>query len=564
MLLDREDTIAAICSPPGRGGCAILRLSGSGAFSILDAVVASVPSGTFPADDPAGTPAARSADALGTSPATTANVSEDPFRADITTRAPCIPTSTITDTPALPHTDPLEIPEKAPPPASPHADGDASASTAQGMPGGSPGNGRRFATPGRMTLDLRPTPETQRRCTCPVFVYRMPAPRSYTREDVAEIHMPGSPPLQHAAMRALVEAGARVAQPGEFTLRAFLRGRLDLGQVEGLGRLIAAQTEAERREALGRMDRRLGKRIAAIRASLLEVLAELEAHIDFEEEESGTLPPGFMQHLDQARDTCATLAAGADLERRCAARVRILGLTNAGKSALLNALLGREAALVSAQPTTTRDILRHDVRVGHATLTLEDSPGLDPSGSEIGTRAGAHTVASLASVSHGVLVVDGSTAPDSRLRSLLQALPPSRLILVRSKADCPRPEAGGEGWMETVSGWVREAGHTDVAHVDTSVVTGEGLAALRTVLEAEALGDAAVESASHCSVREAAELREAGAAVEAAREALAAGWGQEFVAEDIRHAVEALHRAEGGGYADAVLDSIFSRFCIGK
>lgn len=497
MLFDREDTIVAICTPPGCGMTGILRLSGADAFSILD-------------------------------------------------------------TSFHPH------------PSSP-------------APAGSAPPSRRHVLRGTMHLTLHPTPDTECLSSCPVLVYRMPAPRSFTREDVAEIHMPGSPPLLQAGLRTLVASGARVAQPGEFTLRAFLRGRLDLGQVESLGRLIAAETEAERREALSRLDRRLGNRIADLRRSLLEALAELEARIDFEEEESGTLPAGLTAILETAESGCRTLAAGVDLEGRCMARVRLLGLTNAGKSALLNALLGTDAAIVSGQPTTTRDILRHPLRVGHAEIRIEDSPGLDDGTSGMAALASAHATGSLASVSHAILVVDGGTAPDPRLQSLLHALPPSRVLLVRSKADQWAPsremamppqevgalhkeagQAAADSGMEPILRWIRDAGHTHVTTLSSSVVTGEGLAELRTALEAEALGDAAGVLAGHCSVREAAELREAAEALRAARGGMGDARGEELVAEDIRHAVEALHRAEGGGYADAVLDSIFSRFCIGK
>jgi len=226
----------------------------------------------------------------------------------------------------------------------------------------------------------------------PGATYCMPAPRSYTREDVAEVHLPGAPGAVTNVLRTLTDAGARPAGPGEFTLRAFLNGRLDLAQAEAVERLIAAGSDRERRAALAGMEGLLSARVRAWRDRLADTAALVEGQIDFEEDEFEPIPHDALRTaLDGLAAELGALldeaALGGDADG--AATVRFIGRTNAGKSSLVNALLGRDASLVAPEPSTTRDRLDHALVLEPFHFVLQDAPGLDPAGTDLARAASA-------------------------------------------------------------------------------------------------------------------------------------------------------------------------------
>ncbi len=395
----------------------------------------------------------------------------------------------------------------------------------------------------------------------PSLAWCFESPRSYTGEDLLEFHLPGAPPLANAALRAATEEGARVADPGEFTLRAFLHGRIDLGQAESVERLIAATGEAERRAALARLGGELSQRLGAWRAELLHLCALIETTLDFDENElDEDLESGLRPALTRVRDECRDLAPRVSPHRPVedGLLVPLAGLTNAGKSTLLNALLGKDAALVSPAPSTTRDRLRHPLPLGRFTLLLQDGPGHDPAAAfaaELDAQARARHAAAVI-----LLVVDSSRPADPALRDLLQRLPPARIVLVFGKRDLPQQLA-----PDTVRQWLAAAPHLTLAgEAELSAATGAGLDGLRALLRAEAVGALAAAPGGAVSAREAAEVRAAASHVDEALRLLDTEAGGELVAEELRAAHAALSRAQGEGYAEDVLESIFSRFCIGK
>jgi tRNA modification GTPase len=372
-------------------------------------------------------------------------------------------------------------------------------------------------------------------------------PRTFTREDVVEVHLPASPPLVDRLLRELLERGARPARPGEFTLRAFLNGRLDLAQAEAVEQLISAEDDAERRAALGQLEGDFSRRLSAIEGSLLDLCADAEAAIDFVDQDIELLPVAAA--VERAR---AALAALRELLAESAARAvsderptaALYGLPNAGKSALFNALSGSDA-IVSDVPGTTRDVLSAEIDVG-IRVRLLDAPG-DHEATGLDGEAVRRSRDAARRADLLLFVVDAAAA-----EAAVPLEPRGRpAILVLNKCDLGRSDAA-RGCFR-----LREA-------VWTSARTGEGLDDLRrrigTLLRGE---DAGPGARFRITLRQRALLREAEAALDRACGA-APGLGMEFVAADLRSALAALGGISGRASDEDLLDRIFSRFCLGK
>jgi len=370
------------------------------------------------------------------------------------------------------------------------------------------------------------------------------APRTYTREDLVEIHLPSSPPLVDRLLHSLVERGARPAKPGEFTLRAFLNGRLDLAQAEAVEQLISAEGEDDRRAALDQLEGSFSKRLARIEGDLLDLCADAEAAIDFVDQDIEILPVADALHrgtrsLAELRTLLSETAARRTADQR--PTVALHGLPNAGKSALFNALSGSDA-IVSELAGTTRDVLAAEIDVGFPVRLLDapgegEAAGLD--GEAVRRSREAVRRADLALVVVDVTKPDPSIEPRGR---------PALLVL--NKADLGRDDSVRRQFQ------LREA-------VWTSAKTGEGLPELRRTI-ARLLGHEDRPGARfRVSLRQGALLREAEAALERAASA-APGLGMEFVSADLRLALAALGGISGRSTDEDLLDRIFSRFCLGK
>lgn len=376
----------------------------------------------------------------------------------------------------------------------------------------------------------------------------MRGPRSATREDVVELHLPASPPLVTRLVRSLLDRGARPARPGEFTLRAFLNGRIDLAQAESVGRLISAEGEEDRRAALEILHGAFSRRLADLEDGLLMLCADVEAAIDFVDQDIEILSPGAaVERAAAARSSLRALLAEtaarvvAD-ERPTAA---LFGPPNAGKSSLFNALSGGDA-IVSPVAGTTRDVIAADLDAGVRVRLLDspgeqEAPGLD--GEAVRRSRDAVRRADLL-----LFVVDASD-PGRALPMEPQGRP---ALLVLNKCDLSQDEALRRRFR------LREA-------VWTSVRTGEGIGALRERIGAMLGRDEPGRSAARfrISIRQRALLREADAAIDRAAGA-APGLGLEFVAADLRTALGALGGISGRATDEDLLDRIFSRFCLGK
>ncbi|MFC3071284.1 tRNA uridine-5-carboxymethylaminomethyl(34) synthesis GTPase MnmE [Phenylobacterium soli] len=378
-------------------------------------------------------------------------------------------------------------------------------------------------------------------------------PRSYTGEDAAEFHLHGGPAVVEALVGALAGLGLRLAEPGEFTRRAFEHGKLDLAQAEGVADLVEAETEAQRRQALEQLGGRLSEVQARWRGALEEALAMFEAAVDFPDEEVPTDVAG------RARPVLEALAgeleaAAADVSRgtsiREGYRIALLGAPNAGKSTLLNALAGREAAIVTATPGTTRDIIEVPLVLEGYKLLLADTAGLRDTADEIEAEGVRRARAWAEDANLRLWLVDGASAEPVEIPRELQ---PGD-VLVITKRDLPENEAG---WKAADAAQARGLAVAAVtAKSPNDVAWLKSLLAERVV---EALAGAEPPAATRLRHQEL--LAEAAARL---RHALAEHDRLELAAEDVRLAARALDRITGRIDPEAVLGRIFSTFCIGK
>ncbi|MGE4293027.1 MAG: tRNA uridine-5-carboxymethylaminomethyl(34) synthesis GTPase MnmE [Desulfovibrio sp.] len=403
-----------------------------------------------------------------------------------------------------------------------------------------------------------------RRVLDEVLAVFMPGPRSYTGEDVLEIHCHGGDSAPAALLDELLGLGARLARRGEFTLRAFLNGRMDLIQAEAVAELIAAPGKAALHLAQAKLSGTLGTRIAALRQRLEGLRAQLCLAVDFPEEDLECLPPEeLISVVDAVRTDVRALLAGMERARawREGVMVVLAGRVNAGKSSLLNALLGRERAIVTDRPGTTRDYIEEHLLLDGLRIRLVDTAGLrDDSGQEGVDEveaAGMEISRELASRAELVLfVMDGSrTLPLEELETAA-TLTPGRTLVVLNKAD--RPAATPDPAAQ-----LRRLG---LAPLRVSARSGLGLEKLAETIRARCLQgsiepdpDEAVPNA-----RQAALLREADGELAALRRDAEQGVPYDLLGVRLETACAALAGLTGEIAPQDVLDSIFDNFCIGK
>ena len=380
-----------------------------------------------------------------------------------------------------------------------------------------------------------------------------PAPRSVTGEDVAELHLHGGRALLAAVMAALGRLGLRLAEPGEFTRRAFLNGKLDLTQAEAVADLAAAETEAQRRQALRQLDGALGGLYRAWSERLLRLLAHLEAAIDFPDED---LPPEIEARVSEESaallgEIAAHLADGRRGERlRDGISVAIVGPPNAGKSSLLNQLARREAAIISPIAGTTRDVIEVAIDLAGYPVVLADTAGLRDSDDAIEQEGLRRALARAESAELRLFVFDAACPEDAAGAG---QWPGSDTLLVANKIDlleAPPPAAACGGASVSAERSV----------IPISALSGEGLAQLIEKL-AERVTDR-YDSAAPVITR--ARHREALESAAAALSRSLAAELPELRAEDLRLALRGLGRITGRVDVEDLLDVIFADFCLGK
>lgn len=390
-----------------------------------------------------------------------------------------------------------------------------------------------------------------------VVVTSFPAPSSYTGEDVVEISAHGSPVVLSSLLRSAVDAGARLAEPGEFTLRAFLNGKLDLIQAEAVADLIDAVTPLQARAAFDQLEGTLTGAIGAIERDLFDVVAKLEASLDFPDE-------GY--HFVGAAEARASLAAVTaridELLQQSArgrlvregAQVAIVGAPNVGKSSLFNALLNTNRAIVTAVPGTTRDMLTERADIGGLSLALIDTAGVRETSDVVEQEGVARTRDALRVADLVLVVLDRSRAMTDDDRGILAGTTGQPRVVVLNKSDLPAV--------------VTEAG------VSVSARSGIGLddliAAIERLLSASGGGNPFLglpekrDQPAVTNVRHAVLLERARAALLRATTALDGEVSEEFPLLDLQEAAHALQEITGRRTSDDLLHHIFAKFCIGK
>jgi tRNA modification GTPase len=373
-----------------------------------------------------------------------------------------------------------------------------------------------------------------------VVVTYFEAPRSYTAEDVVEISCHGSPVVLRHCVEQAIQAGARLAEPGEFTLRAYLNGRLDLPQAEAVRDLIDATTLYQAKIATQQVDGSVSKRIAPLKNQLLEMIALLEAGIDFAEDDIDVAPwHELLLRLDPLLDGVRKLSASFAYGNlvRSGMTLAIVGQPNVGKSSLFNRLLEQDRAIITEIPGTTRDLISESANIGGIPVKLMDTAGIRESSDRIEALGIERSREAMADADLILVVVDGSKPLTDADRALMKG----RYLLAANKADL---------------GLVIDEG------IPVSAVTGQGIDRLREAILPQAA--AAGETGFITSLRQAKCLEEAVEALERAQMAIAENIPHEMLLLDLYGALRPIDAVTGATTADDILNRIFSTFCIGK
>lgn len=382
------------------------------------------------------------------------------------------------------------------------------------------------------------------------------APHSYTGEDLVEIAAHGSPVVLELLLRRGIALGARLAEPGEFTQRAFLGGKIDLTEAEAVRDLIEAQTLTQARQAASQMGGALSRRVQPVKQSLVELVALLEAGIDFGEDDVDVTP-----HAEIARRIVDLMPPLAALEASFARgrvvhdglTLAIVGRPNAGKSSLFNRLVERDRAIVTATPGTTRDLVSERIAIEGIPLELVDTAGLREAYEEVEQLGIARSREALADASLVLVVLDATQPLNEEERTLLAAVADRPALVVANKCD-----------LEGAGVSVERDGLPFQNLLLTSALTGEGIVALRERIVTLATGGAAAEPGLLTNLRQQQAVATARAALSDAAQANDGAIPHEMILLDLYGALWALDSLTGQTTSDDILHLIFSTFCIGK
>jgi tRNA modification GTPase len=384
----------------------------------------------------------------------------------------------------------------------------------------------------------------------------MLAPRSYTREDVVEFHCHGGTICVQQVLQLCLAAGASLAQPGDFTLRAFLNGRIDLTQAESISELVGARSTAAASAALAGLQGKLRKPIQHVRDRALDILAEIEAQIDFADD----LPPmdvsGICGQIDELSQTLTTILATADRGEllRTGLKIAIVGHPNVGKSSLLNALSRTDRAIVTDLPGTTRDVVESNLVIGGIPIQVLDTAGIRETVDRVEQIGVARSKTAAQQADLVILTIDGQRGWTEAEMEIYVQVQEKPLILVINKMDL----------ITELPRLPKDLQHQPV--VALSALSQEGIDRLEAkiveIAQAGSIGVANLDLA--INQRQAAALTQATSALQRVQETIAGDLPWDFWTIDLREAIKSLGEVTGEELVESVLDRIFSRFCIGK
>ncbi len=386
-------------------------------------------------------------------------------------------------------------------------------------------------------------------------------PHSYTTDDVVEISAHGSPVVLRHIVELCLAAGARLAEPGEFTMRAFLNGRIDLTQAEAVRDLIESQTLYQAKVAAQQLEGALSRRLQPIKQKLVELIAMLEAGIDFAEDDVSVLPDAtILEHIAQVRaplnQLLASFAYGKIVHEGLT--LAIVGRPNVGKSSLFNRLVERERAIVTATPGTTRDLVTETVAIEGIPVKLVDTAGIRQALDEAESIGIRKSMEALADADLVLVVLDASQPQTKEDEELIAQAMQRAAIVVENKCDLrsvgvPTSGKTGQKWGTHV-------------FVSTSALTGEGIAELRAEILKHVGGETGtqIESGFLTNVRHEGLIKDSLLALGAAQTAVAGKIPHEMLLLDLYNALRPLDAITGATTTDDILNLIFSTFCIGK
>lgn len=389
------------------------------------------------------------------------------------------------------------------------------------------------------------------------------APNSYTGDDLVEIAAHGSPVVLDLMLRRALSLGARLAEPGEFTQRAFLCGKLDLTQAEAVRDLIEAQTLTQARQAASQMGGALSRRVAPLKQSLVELIALLEAGIDFAEDDVDVTPQiEITRRIDELIPPLVSLEASFARGRivHDGLTMAIVGRPNAGKSSLFNRLVERDRAIVTPIPGTTRDLVTERISLDGIPLELVDTAGIRDTLEEIEQLGIERSRQALADAAIVLIVLDATQPINNEERALLSAVRNRSALVAINKSDL----AAGPRGESSIHTDESAANEFHLPAIPTSALTGDGITALRARILELATGGAAAEPGLLTNLRHQQTITTARTALQDSRVANESAIPHEMILLDLYRALWALDSLTGQTTPDDILNLIFSTFCIGK
>jgi tRNA modification GTPase len=388
------------------------------------------------------------------------------------------------------------------------------------------------------------------------YVIFFPSPETYTQEDVIEMSCHGSPVILEEIVRLCCQEGARLANPGEFTLRAYINGRIDIIQAEAINDLIQASSLSQAKISFHQMEGRLSKKIRSIRTQFIHLLSQVEASIEFPDEELRISSKQIGKTLDSAIHALAALVRSYDLGRalRNGVTLAITGKPNVGKSTLFNSLLGQERAVVTPHPGTTRDYLQERIKIKDALFTITDMAGINRA-THPAEKESIKKGKKIAATADGILLVFDISRPESAQdMNLAKKYQPHKIMFLFNKSDLP----------QKLDSQKIRASFPDTPALDISALKGTNLPTLKESLYDLFIPEKDKTEETIFHLRQKLILEEMERILTESRRLLQEGHSEEVYAEEIRKVIPLFGHLSGEIKTENIIEDIFKRFCVGK